>query len=90
MNNSRSADSAMTTTPLAASDVEAQRCADGDEEDDEHRQRAALDGRLQRVALSERQVLDDETGGHRGQQRLELLRAAHLAEQRTDARGRPA
>ena len=66
----------MATTPIVGKDVEPQRGADGDEEDDEHRRRAALDGRLQRVALRDRQVLDHETRGHRREQRLELLRAA--------------
>ena len=48
-------------------------------------ERAALNRRLQRVALRDRQVLDDEPGGHRRQQRLELLRRADLAEQRARA-----
>ena len=65
--------------------VEPERGADGREEDDEHRRRAALHGRAQRVALRDRQVLDHEARGDRGQERLELLRAAHLAEDRAHA-----
>ena len=64
--------------------VETQRRADRDEEDDQDRRRAALHRRLQRVALSDRQVLDDQPRRHRGQQRLELLLAADLAQQRAD------
>ena len=47
-------------------------------------ERRALDGRLQRIALGERQVLDHQASGHGRQQRLELLCAADLAEQRAD------
>ncbi len=63
--------------------VEAKRRADGDEEHDQHRWRRALDGALERVALRDRQVLDDQSGRHCRQQWLELLRGPHLAEQRT-------
>ena len=61
--------------------VQPQRRADGDEEDHQDRRRAALHGGLERVALRDREVLDDQARGHRGQQRLELLRGADLAEQ---------
>ena len=59
-----------------------QRRADGDEEDHQDGRRPALHGGLERVALRDREVLDHQTGGDRGQQRFELLRGADLAEQR--------
>ena len=53
-----------------------------DEKDDQDRRRAALHGRAQRVALRHRQILDHQSRGDRRQERLELLRAADLAENR--------
>ncbi len=55
--------------------VEPERGADRGEEDDEHRRRAALHGRAQRIALRHRQILDHQPRGDRRQERLELLRA---------------
>ena len=75
ISSSRTADSANDDDADRGKRVEPQRRADGDEEDDQHRRRSALDGRLQRIALSDRQVLDDESRGHGREQRLELLRA---------------
>ena len=60
--------------------VEPKRRADRHEEDHQHRRRATAHGGPQRVALRDRQVLDDHAGGERGQQRLELLRRADLAQ----------
>ena len=54
--------------------IQSKRGADRDEEDDEHRQRAALKRHLERVALRDGEVLDDKPGGHRREQRLEPLR----------------
>ena len=61
--------------------IELQRHPRRDEEHDQHRQRAALDRHLQRIALRDGDVLDHQPGGHRGQQRLEPLGPADLAEQ---------
>ena len=61
--------------------VEPQRRADRNEEDDQQRQRARLDGGFQRVALRDGDVRDDDAGGHRGEQRLDTLAHADLAQQ---------
>jgi hypothetical protein len=61
--------------------VHAQRRAHRHEEDHQHRHGAALHGGLQRVALRQRQVLDDQASCDGRQQRLELLHRSDLAEQ---------
>jgi hypothetical protein len=60
--------------------VEPKGGADRHEEDHQHGRCAAADGGPQRVPLRDRQVLDDNASGERGQQRLELLRGAHLTQ----------
>jgi hypothetical protein len=65
--------------------VEPKRGADGDEEHHQHRKGATLKRDLERVALRHREVFDDEPGGHRGEERLEALGRADLAEDRADA-----
>ena len=81
----RSSTSASATVPICSERVELQRRAHRDEEDDQHRQRAALDRHLERVALRHGDVLDHHAGGHRREQRLEALRRADLAQQRAHA-----
>ena len=71
--------------PIVASASKLQRGADRDEEDDEHRKRAALKRHLERVALRHGEVLDDQAGRHRREQRLEPLCGADLAEHDADA-----
>ena len=65
--------------------VEPERGSDRREKDDEHWRSAALHGRAQGIALRHRQILDHQSGGDRSQERLELLCAAHLAEDRAHA-----
>ena len=65
--------------------VQPERCTDGRKKHDQHRRGATLHSRAQRIPLRDRQVLDHETCGHRRQERLELLRAPHLAQDNADA-----
>ena len=80
MNPSRTADKATALSPIAATRVEPKGRTDGHKEDHQYRRRATADGGPQRVALRDRQVLDHHARGESGQQRLELLRRAHLTQ----------
>ena len=62
--------------------VEPKGGTDRHKEDHQHRRRATAYGGPQRVALRDRQVLNDHASGEGGQQRLELLRRAHLTQHR--------
>ena len=60
--------------------VEPQRCTNGNEEDDQQRQCARSDRRLQRVPLRDGDVGDDDAGRHRRKQRFDALAHADLAQ----------
>ena len=65
--------------------IQPERRTDSRKEHDQHGRGATLHRRAQRVALCHRQVLDHEPRGDRRQERLELLRASDLAQDRADA-----
>ena len=68
------------TDPDRRHGVEPKGRTDCHEEDHQHRRRATAYGRPQRVALRDCQVLNNHASGEGGQQRLELLRRAHLTQ----------
>ena len=65
--------------------IQPERRADRRKKHDQHRRGATLHRRAQGVSLRHRQVLDHQSGGDRGQERLELLRTSDLAQDNADA-----